>query len=105
MSKRFSHYITANKRQTFPRYCIFVDTETWQRYNTDSSIRQELFFGIAQFRDYESVGVEDEIIFYKAIDFWLWVSSKCNDRKKLHIFAHNQDFDFRVLGGFSNLKY
>ncbi len=105
MSKRFTHYIKKAKRQVFPRYCIFVDTETKQIPFEENSIRQELFLGVAQYRDYESKGVEDEIIFKESSTFWTWVCSKCNDRKKVYIFAHNQDFDFRVLQGFSSLRY
>lgn len=104
-SKRFSHYITKNKRQVFPRYCVFVDTETKQIPISNTEIRQELFLGVAQYVDYDSKDTEDEIVFYNPLDFWLWVVGKIHDRKKLYVFAHNQDFDFRVLEGFSKLKY
>lgn len=96
---------------TFPSMVIFVDTETKQEVrkindgsNTIEEVIHHLWFGEATFVDYGSIKTEESIHFENAYDFWDWATSKVYDHKKLIIIAHNMDFDFRILQGFTLLQ-
>ena len=100
---RISHVLRANCRTVFPTMVIFVDTETDLIPIAEGAVKQKLKFGFAQYRDYSGHSRPDELLFYNKDSFWDWVESHCRDSQKLTILAHNQDFDFRVLEGFSSL--
>ena len=101
--RRLTHVMRKNYRSVYPAMVIYCDTETHQIPVDEGVIRQELFFGIAQYRDYSNHHKPDEIIFREAGEFWDWVESKCVNHKRLYLLFHNTDFDFRVLKGFTEL--
>lgn len=104
MKRRFPHIIQGNKRCHYPRECVFVDTETIQEKIDDNAVKHILVYGYAEYRDYDHSNRKDSLEFTDAVTFWEWVVGKVAKKRTLFIFAHNQDFDFRVLEGFSNLK-
>ena len=104
MSKRKNHTLRPNKRQTFPRHVIYYDNESILHTNKDGDIYHTLRLGVAQYIDYERPSSEDEIVYHTAEEFWNWVDSKTLPNRTLYIIAHNQDFDFRLVEGFSNLQ-
>ena len=109
--KKFTHELKGTTKMTFPSRVIFIDTETKQEKRiinngtqTTEEIIHHLFFGVAQYVDYDSKKTHDELIFYHEWDFWEWVENHTADHKKLIIIGHNMDFDFRVLRGFTYLS-
>ena len=108
---KITHILEGTKKMTFPTRAVFVDTETKHEKrivndgsNTQEEIIHKLWFGEATFVDYGSIKTEENFHFEKSWEFWEWVISKTQDHKKLVVIAHNMDFDFRVLEGFTNLR-
>ena len=100
---RISHVLRANCRSVFPTMVIFVDTETDLIPIAENAVKQKLKFGYAEYRDYSGHSKPDSLLFYDIDSFWSWVECHCRDSQRLILLAHNQDFDFRVLEGFSSL--
>lgn len=100
---RRSHILKAQKRCVFPERVIYVDCETKPVEMENNTIQQAFWFGFATYRDYTNHTLPDEILFYNIVDFWNWVFSKTQQKRRLYIIAHNTDFDFRVLEGFTQL--
>lgn len=96
--------LRASKRQVFPRFVIYYDTETKQIELNDKETHQEFDFGYAEFVDYKGKSKPDSLRFTDRNVFWNWVLSKTIPKNQLYLFAHNQDFDFRVLEGFTHLQ-
>lgn len=88
----------------FPRYVIYYDTETKQEEISDTEIHQKFHFGYAEFVDYKGQSKRDSLEFTDRNVFWNWVVSKTVPNNKLYLFAHNQDFDFRIMEGFTHLQ-
>lgn len=100
---RIPHSIRGNKQQSYPRLCIYVDTETKQKPFQEDSIEQVFWFGYAEFRDYRNKKAPDGLLFEDIETFWGWVDTRTKPGERLYIVAHNQDFDFRILKGLSKL--
>ena len=110
--KRFSHLIKHNKTIRNQRYFLFYDTETeegeggYREIGGDSKElkRLSLKMGWACFwdrkRDYE-----EWFYFTKIRAFWDWVFNIIEKKKvkKLWVYAHNQDFDFKVMDALNYL--
>ena len=101
--RRIHHVLSKNQRNATPSHVIYVDTETRQTPVSSAEIRQEFFLGCAQYRCYSGHGAPDEIRFTEISAFWEFVLSHCRNNQKLVVIDHNQDFDFRVLEGFTRL--
>lgn len=100
---RIQHVIRENKRSAIPSQVIYYDTETHLDKSQEGITVQNLWFGIANYADYGGHGKEEECLFTTPEEFWSFVESKCRDSQKLVLLSHNQDFDFRVLHGFTCL--
>ncbi len=100
---RIQHVIRENKRSAVPSQVIYYDTETHLDKSQEGITVQSLWFGIARYVDYSGHGREDECYFTTCDEFWNFVESKCRNSQKIVLLAHNQDFDFRVLRGFTCL--
>ena len=110
--KRFSHLIKHNKVIRNQRYFMFYDTETKEDESSYRNIggqdkelkRLSLKLGWACFWDRKRDN-EEWFYFDKIQDFWDWVFNLIEEKKikKLWIYAHNQDFDFKVIDALKHL--
>ncbi|MFO7677201.1 MAG: DNA polymerase [Thermoplasmatota archaeon] len=80
---------------------IFVDTEAYREF-LEKGERQtfRLCCAIYWKRDKNVIERKD---FFSTSDFWNWVESKFEYDNNLIFFAHNTDYDFRILNGFNEL--
>lgn len=103
-NKRVAHILRPNEGSQFPEHIIFFDTETIEN-KLGQEIQLELLLGSATYWVYRKDRVErlESIDFKTKKEFWDFVFSKIQDRKKLYIVAHNIAFDFRVMQGFKEL--
>lgn len=99
MKGRMPHKLRGNKSQSYPRLCVFVDTETTGKKLTSSETEQVFNLGVAQFRDYRYKKPVEQLIFRDLQTYWNWMISKAKPGERLYCVAHNQDFDFRILKG------
>jgi len=91
------------KRKMLPREVIFFDSETKQQKYGEKSVYHVPFLCCATYVDLKGKYSRDEQDFETINDFWDWVVSKCKVNKTLFLIAHNTDFDFRVMKGFTSL--
>ena len=110
----FSHIIKSNSIIRNQRYFIFYDTETQE--NNDI-IKREIGNEIKDIKRLSlklgwvvlwdrKLNKEDWFYFEDSREFWCWIFKKIEEYniKKLWVYAHNQDFDFKVVNGLSLLN-
>jgi len=79
---------------------IFFDTETNIINDVHGNEEQTLKLGwIIHTND----GIKEKYYFEKSNDFWEFVFSKIEDDNKIIIFAHNMEFDFKIVDGYNKL--
>ncbi|GAI75004.1 unnamed protein product, partial [marine sediment metagenome] len=104
---RISHYITDNKTSNYPSDFIFFDTETTPTVSVNGDIDQPFKLGVGLYwrrRDDRSSDTLEYIRFTDIDRFWDWVIAHTLANRRLILVAHNIQFDFMVLGGFSYLR-
>lgn len=104
---RISHYIKDNKTSHYPEDFIFFDTETTPKVLVSGDIEQPFKLGVALYwrrRDDRANDTLEYLHFTNIANFWEFVVSHALVKRKLVVVAHNIQFDFMVLGGFSHLK-
>jgi len=104
---RVSHYLKDNKTSRYPGDFIFFDTETTPKVLENGDIDQPFKLGVALYwrrRDDRDKDTLEYLRFTKIPDFWKWVAAHALAKRKLVLVAHNIQFDFMVLGGFSQLR-
>ena len=98
--------LSRNERVVYPTHIIYFDTET--QFNPSLSEQQHKFrLCVACHQRYEEgvpVGETDWEEFFDPSSFWDWVESKAKSHRSLWIIAHNMDFDFGAVNGFSELS-
>lgn len=103
---RRAHILKHNKEGFQPSRCIFVDTETTEKKLGENIVESELWFGWACYIkrcNLDKWSKEEWLRFEKNTDFLHWVVNKAHKGTKTYIFAHNMEFDFTVLKGFTYL--
>ncbi|GAI82751.1 unnamed protein product, partial [marine sediment metagenome] len=104
---RVSHYIKDNKTSSMPSEFIFFDTETSPKVLVNGDIEQPFKLGVALYwrrRDDRPSDTLEYFRFTRIPDFWAWIDEHVRPKGKLLLIAHNLQFDFMVLGGFSALR-
>ena len=104
---RISHYLKDNKTSHYPGEFIFFDTETTPKVLENGDIDQPFKLGVALYwrrRDDQNKDTLEYLRFTKIPDFWKWVATHALTKHQLILIAHNIQFDFMVLGGFSALR-
>jgi hypothetical protein len=106
MKKRGSHILKGNKGVEMPRLMIFFDTETPDENWKPPEGQHILKVGYALF--YQDQGgraqpTEESLTFYTPSEFWDFVEAHTYNKMKTYVFAHNLDFDFRVVRGYEEL--
>ena len=104
--KRFTHRIPGNKSNEQPSNIVWVDTETDHTTDDQGHQHHYLRFGWACYQRIQpgSVWSQPEWLRFTEIGaFWDWVCTKCRDKTRLYLFAHNGAFDLPVLHTFSEL--
>jgi len=85
-----------NKGCAFPRYMIFLDTESVVREIRGEKWHFPYLWGACYVRirgsNYDKVQ-EEWKYFDNAEDFWDWVESKTKQKSVLYIFTHNPSYD------------
>lgn len=107
MRRRFAHALKDNQTTETPKHVIFFDTETVERTIHSKAKRLELRLGVACYTRYREVGRNDShawLDFGDSRVFWDWVFSKCRDRTRVYLVAHNVVFDIKVTKGFAALR-
>lgn len=118
MRKNKNHILQPNDNLNMQQDFIFFDTETnaYKIYDKDKdvfiksetvTIKQEkeihkLKLGWALYWNKLS-DIEEWIYFKNAKTFWDFVMSKAKDKKELIVYAHNMDFDFKIVDGIKEL--
>ena len=104
---RINHYLKDNKTSRYPSDFIFFDTETTPKVLENGDIDQPFKLGVALYwrrRDDQNKDTLEYLRFTNISKFWEFVVAHALDKRKLVLVAHNLQFDFMVLGGFSHLK-
>lgn len=100
---RKPHMLSRNKANRYPREFIFYDTET-DPIELDPEIKlHKLRLGWANYLRLDELGkihTDEWREFRTHSEFWEFVFSKARSKSKLYVIAHNQHFDFNVVGGF-----
>ena len=107
VGNRKPHRIKSNKSTALPSYFLFFDTETWEERVSENEVKQYLRLGWAcrVYRDKRRDKWTEKWKKFKSVsEFWDFVEECVRERKTMWCFAHNLDFDFRVLEGFKVLK-
>jgi len=107
VGNRKEHKIKSNKSTALPSYFLFFDTETWEERVSEGEVRQRLRLGwvCRVYRDKRRDKWSEKWKEFKSVsEFWDFVEECVPERKAIWCFAHNLDFDFRVLEGFKVLK-
>lgn len=106
MSNRFPHYLGRNHASQLPSNCIWFDTETKPKLDSEGREHHYLWFGYAVYqRRMNDTEWEPEqwLRFTNKDMFWEWVESRCRKKTRLYLFAHNGAFDLPVTGAFTEL--
>lgn len=104
---RVTHIIQDNKTSSMPAEFIFVDTETTPKVLQNGDIEQPFRLGVALYwrrRDDRQSDTLEYLRFTNIAEFWQFVDGHAQAKRKLILVAHNLQFDFMVLGGFSYLR-
>ena len=107
IGRRKPHKIKRNKTTALPRYFLFFDTETTEEVVSESERKQVLRLGwvVRVYRDKRENKLRERWCEFRTVkEFWDFVEESVIEKGKLWCFAHNLDFDFRVLQGFKVLK-
>jgi len=105
--KRVSHYLKGNKTSAYPSDFIYFDAETTPVTRDNGDIDQPFKLGVGLYwrrRPDRSLDTLEYIRFTNIAKFWKFVDDKALPKRKLILIAHNLQFDFMVLGGFSYLR-
>lgn len=100
--KNCYHKFRINDKLNMQNQFIFVDTETTERKTKEGKILKFwMGWGIYWNR------IEDKIEYFYFEDinlFWNWLESYFYaEKQEIILFAHNMDFDFKILDGFNEL--
>ncbi len=103
IGKRKPHRIKHNKTTSLPSYFLFFDTETTEVRKGDGEVKQVLRLGwvVRVYRDKRRNKVSEKWVEFRTKEeFWDFVEQSVPEKKVMWCFAHNIDYDFRVLEGF-----
>lgn len=101
------HILKGNKANYVPNRLCFVDTETISHQTSKDLYKQKLVLGWACYirvRKDTKNDLEDWFKFTHESQFWRWIENKTASKTVTYIFAHNFEFDYRVLKGFKRAK-
>ena len=105
--KRKSHSLKREKTLAMPRYIIFFDVETKPEKLSNGDIKQIFKLGWACYWQ-KSYGRHTEkldwFFFNNIKDFWSFVYSHTQKKRKLWVLARNLVFDFTLVQGWKNLR-
>ena len=104
---RVSHIIQDNKTSRYPSDFIFFDTETTPKVNDRGDIEQPFKLGVALYWRHRADREADTKVYFNfttIAEFWDFVVAHTLPKRPLILIAHNLQFDFMVLGGFSFLR-
>lgn len=100
-----TYVLTPNHKCEFPSEVIYFDCETYFDPDAKDQV-QPLRLGVAirqNYRHGEPHGRPMVTEFRSADEFWNLVCSSVRARRKPWVIAHNLDFDFAAVSGFSQL--
>jgi len=100
---RRQHYLQENHSTILPQRMIFFDTETSPSHEGEYQINHFRMGSAVYWERRDSVDyTKTDWISYDDIPlFWEWVFSHVHAKTVTYLVAHNVDFDFSVLKGFS----
>lgn len=101
-----AHPIHKPKRHKVPHELLFLDTETIENYETDTTRQLTFKSGCMIFvRLSDDLSITEREIFYlySIADFYDYLDKITESCKSLIIFAHNIGFDLRVIEAFHRL--
>lgn len=98
------HEFRKGKHLKLQDYFVFVDTESMSTQLTKDKKVLTFKMGCSIFWN-RKLNLKKEIIFYNINDFWNDIEKffKAFDISHLLMFAHNTQFDFKMLNGFNQL--
>ena len=97
--------LAPNHKTTFPSEIVYFDCETSFDPSTNDQI-QPFRLGVLSRQQYirgQRKGRTDTVMFNSGDEFFNYLESRLRQRRKLWVMAHNMDFDFGAVGGFSQL--
>jgi hypothetical protein len=100
--KNCYHVLRQNDSLNMQKFFIFVDTETFYSSKTKENSIQKLKLGWCLFWN-RPLNIKEYKYFEKIEEFWDFVEEKINICGEIIIYAHNTDFDMKVLDGYNEL--
>lgn len=107
MRQKRPHIIDGNKTTQIPKKHLFVDTETYTEKVSDTERTLNFKLGWALLWNRNPRPRQREFEWYYIEDihkFWVWLDSKLGEKERITWWAHNTDFDWRVLDGYRKTK-
>lgn len=102
-AKRYAKIIPRLKRVSYPKRCLFFDTETKPKFLDTGEQIQELYLGVAIYVTLdEQCNIKKKVTkeFYSSDEFFDILESYLSKKIKLYVFAHNIGFDLMVTNPF-----
>lgn len=101
MENKF-HSFRENSGLNMPNPFIFVDTETKSKRVNNKTEKQKFYLGWAIFWD-RILNIKEYKYFTTLKSFWEWFIEKSMQYDKILFYAHNMEFDFKMLNGYHYL--
>lgn len=100
--KNYFHVFTPNDKLKMQNVFIFVDTETKTKQITKIKQKLSLRLGYAIFWHREK-NIKEIFYYETPKQFWNWIMTKTKTYNNIILYAHNWDFDFKILNGYKTL--
>jgi len=99
---RKAHILKSNRNSEFPAHCIFFDVESELIMSNDKIIHKPYLI-VSCYVNFET-DYEDWQTFTNPQEFWIYVDTKTQKKRKTVLFAHNITYDLISSGGFRTLQ-
>lgn len=96
------HKFRRNKKIEMQNNFMFIDTETYTKKLNDNQEVLKFKLGCSVYWDRKENIIERKD-FFKVNNFWNYLVSKFKETNEIILFAHNMDFDFKILNGYKQL--
>jgi len=101
INDNYFHIFRRNDKLNMQNSFVFVDTETTS-IKKDNLETLNLKLGWAIYWNRKE-NIKEYKHFITVKEFWIWFFNITKEDKDIYFYAHNTDFDFKILNGLENL--